>query len=350
MKRRIDINKITRPTVLKLKSYQSARQEFVGSDREMILLDANENPFNTGLNRYPDPFQGKLKKRISEVKRVEVESIFLGNGSDEIINLLIVAFCEPKRDKIIIAPPTFGMYKVAADLNSVEVLEVPLLDDFQLNVPAVLEKASIQTKMIFIPTPNNPSGNCFPMRDLEQIAKGFPGLVVIDEAYIEFSPGETTIDWLGQYENIIVLQTFSKAQGLAGARVGMAFAHPDIISILNKIKAPYNLNVISQEAVFNRLNNPKQVEKEIKVILEEKELLVLKINELKFIKNVFPSATNFILIRVDDSQLRYRQLIEKGIVVRNPSKQYLCENTLRITIGTPEENKALIKALKTIDY
>ena len=349
MKRSINIDALTRPTIQAMQAYRSARSEFVASDREMILLDANENPFETGLNRYPDPMQTELKERLAKVKAVEPSHIFLGNGSDELINLLMVAFCEPKEDEILLVPPTFGMYQVSANLNGLACVEVPLISGFQLNVSEILAQATDRTKMIFIPTPNNPTGNRFPMKDIKAIVAGFPGLVVVDEAYAEFSPGETAIDWLADYHNVVVLQTFSKAQGLAGARVGMAFAHPDIIGVLNKIKAPYNLNVLSQQAVFDRLDNADTVASEVQLMLKEKGVLVSKIQQIRLVKEIFPSDANFILIRVDDSQLRYKQLIDKGIVVRNPSNQYACENTLRISIGTAAQNKALITAFKTMD-
>ena len=349
MKRSINIDALTRPTIQAMQAYRSARSEFVASDREMILLDANENPFETGLNRYPDPMQTELKERVAKVKAVAPSHIFLGNGSDELINLLMVAFCEPKEDEILLVPPTFGMYQVSANLNGVACAEVPLISGFQLNVSEILAQATDRTKMIFIPTPNNPTGNRFPMKDIKAIVAGFPGLVVVDEAYAEFSPGETAIDWLADYHNVVVLQTFSKAQGLAGARVGMAFAHPDIIGVLNKIKAPYNLNILSQQAVFDRLDNADAVANEVQLMLKEKKVLVTKIQKLRLVKEIFPSDANFILIRVDDSQLRYKQLIDKGIVVRNPSNQYACENTLRISIGTAAQNKALIAAFKTMD-
>ena len=349
MKRSINIDALTRPTIQAMQAYRSARSEFVASDREMILLDANENPFETGLNRYPDPMQTELKERVAKVKAVAPSHIFLGNGSDELINLLMVAFCEPKEDEILLVPPTFGMYQVSANLNGLACVEVPLISGFQLNVSEILAQATDRTKMIFIPTPNNPTGNRFPMKNIKAIVAGFPGLVVVDEAYAEFSPGETAIDWLADYHNVVVLQTFSKAQGLAGARVGMAFAHPDIIGVLNKIKAPYNLNVLSQQAVFDRLDNADAVANEVQLMLKEKEVLTSTIQQLRLVKEIFPSDANFILIRVDDSQLRYKQLIDKGIVVRNPSNQYACENTLRISIGTAAQNKALIAAFKTMD-
>ena len=349
MKRSININALTRPIIQTMQAYRSARLEFVESDREMILLDANENPFETGLNRYPDPMQTELKERLAKVKAVSPSHIFLGNGSDELINLLMVAFCEPKENEILLVPPTFGMYQVSANLNGVDTIEVPLIANFQLNVTEILAQASNRTKLIFIPTPNNPTGNRFPMKDLKAIVEGFPGLVVIDEAYAEFSPGETAIDWLEDYHNVVVLQTFSKAQGLAGARVGMAFAHQDIIGVLNKIKAPYNLNVLSQQAVFDRLDNADVVANEVQLMLKEKQVLRSEMKQLRFVEEIFPSDANFILIRVDDSQFRYKQLIDKGIVVRNPSNQYACKNTLRISIGTATQNEALITAFKTMD-
>ena len=349
MKRSININALTRPIIQTMQAYRSARLEFVESDREMILLDANENPFETGLNRYPDPMQTELKERLAKVKAVSPSHIFLGNGSDELINLLMVAFCEPKENEILLVPPTFGMYQVSANLNGVACIEVPLISGFQLNVIEILAQASNRTKLIFIPTPNNPTGNRFPMKDLKAIVEGFPGLVVIDEAYAEFSPGETAIDWLEDYHNVVVLQTFSKAQGLAGARVGMAFAHQDIIGVLNKIKAPYNLNVLSQQAVFDRLDNADVVANEVQLMLKEKQVLRSEMKQLRFVEEIFPSDANFILIRVDDSQFRYKQLIDKGIVVRNPSNQYACKNTLRISIGTATQNEALITAFKTMD-
>ena len=350
MKRSININALTRPIIQTMQAYRSARLEFVKSDREMILLDANENPFDTGLNRYPDPMQTKLKERLGIVKHVDPSNIFLGNGSDELISLMMVAFCEPKEEEeVLLVPPTFGMYQVSANLNGVACIEVPLISGFQLNVIEILAQASNRTKLIFIPTPNNPTGNRFPMKDLKAIVEGFPGLVVIDEAYAEFSPGETAIDWLEDYHNVVVLQTFSKAQGLAGARVGMAFAHQDIIGVLNKIKAPYNLNVLSQQAVFDRLDNADVVANEVQLMLKEKQVLRSEMKQLRFVEEIFPSDANFILIRVDDSQFRYKQLIDKGIVVRNPSNQYACKNTLRISIGTATQNEALITAFKTMD-
>lgn len=335
--------------IIALKPYASAREEFVSSDREMILLDANENPFGEEVNRYPDPMQRKLKKRIAETKKVREEQIFLCNGSDEFFNQLLVCFCTAKVDQIMVLPPTFGMYQVCADINAVESIKVPLTNDFQLNIDDILKKKEKQTKIIFIPSPNNPTGNCFAKDDLRKIVEEFDGLVVIDEAYVEFASENSVVSWLDQFENLIVTQTYSKAQGMAGVRLGMAFAHPTVIGLLNKIKAPYNINVLTQNEVLKRLNEQGLVAQQVQQILQEKERLLPLLEELKYIKTIYPSDANFILIRVDDSSKRYQELIDRGIVVRNPSTNYNCQNTLRITIGTFEENNALISALRTMD-
>ena len=338
-----------RPEIIALKPYASAREEFVGNEREMILLDANEIPFDNGVNRYPDPMQLKVKQRIAEAKKLTVDQIFLSNGSDELFNHLMITFCAPQKDKVIILPPTFGMYQVCADINGVGVIKVPLTKDFHLDTPAILDAQSKSTKMIFIPTPNNPTGNCFSPEKLKTIVEGFDGLVVIDEAYIEFTATSSTTTWLEEYENLVVVQTFSKAQGMAGARLGMAFAHPEIIALLNKVKAPYNINVLTQDVVLKRLEEQGIVRQQVYQIQREKERLLIEFNTLSYIKTIYPSDANFILIRVDDSAQRYDQLIERGIVVRNPSNNHNCANTLRITVGTPEENNALISALRTMD-
>ena len=335
--------------IIALKPYASARQEFVSADREMILLDANENPFGEEVNRYPDPMQHKLKKRIAETKKVREEQIFLCNGSDEFFNQLLVCFCTPKEDQVMILPPTFGMYQVCADINAVETIKVPLNSDFQLNTDNILKQKSKKTKVVFIPSPNNPTGNCFTENDLKKIVEEFDGLVVIDEAYVEFATEKSVVSWLDQFENLIVTQTFSKAQGMAGVRLGMVFAHPTIIRLLNKIKAPYNINVLTQNEILKRLDEQGLVAQQVQQILQEKERLLPVLGELSYVKTIFPSDANFILIRVDDSSRRYQELIDRGIVVRNPSRNHNCENTLRITIGTFEENNALISALRTMD-
>lgn len=338
-----------RPEIVALKPYQSAREEFVGDGREMILLDANENPFNNGMNRYPDPMQKKLKQRLGEAKGVNVEQIYLGNGSDEVLNQLMIAFCAPGKDQAIILPPTFGMYQVCADINNIETIPVPLTKDFQLDIPAILAAKTKRTKMIFIPSPNNPTGNCFVVEDIRLLLDKFNGLVVVDEAYVEFAEDQSILSQLSDYDNLIVVQTFSKAQGLAGVRLGMCFGDPQIIHLMNKLKAPYNINILTQEVVLERLDEQGLIQQQMQQILAEKERIINEIASLSFIKKIYPSHANFFLVKVDNSSKRYNQLIERGIVVRNPSKNHNCTNTLRVTVGTMEENNALISALRTMD-
>ena len=338
-----------RPEIVALKPYQSAREEFVNDGREMILLDANENPFNNGMNRYPDPMQKKLKQRLAEAKDLTIEQIYLGNGSDEVLNQLMIAFCTPGKDEAIILPPTFGMYQVCADINNVKTITVPLTKDFQLDVPAILAAQSKRTKMIFIPSPNNPTGNCFALEDIRLLLEQFNGLVVVDEAYVEFAEDQSILPQLTDYDNLIVVQTFSKAQGLAGVRLGMCFGDPQIIHLMNKLKAPYNINVLTQDAVLKRLEEQGIIQQQVLQIRKEKERIISEIKALSFIKKIYPSNANFFLVKVDQSSKRYKQLIERGIVVRNPSKNVNCANTLRITVGTPDENNALISALRKID-
>ena len=338
-----------RPEIVALKPYRSAREEFVGDGRKMILLDANENPFNNGVNRYPDPMQKKLKQRLAEAKQVKTEQIYLGNGSDEVLNQLMIAFATPGKDEAIILPPTFGMYQVCAAINGVKTIEVPLTKDFQLDVPAILAAQNKRTKMIFIPSPNNPTGNCFAVEDIQLLLEKFKGLVVVDEAYVEFAVDQSILPQLSDYDNLIVVQTFSKAQALAGVRLGICFGDPQIIDLMNKVKAPYNINVLSQAAVIKRLDEQGLVQQQVQKIRLEKERLVMEISGLSFIKKIYPSNANFFLVKVDSSSKRYKQLIERAIVVRNPSKNLNCKNTLRITIGTQEENNALISALRTMD-
>lgn len=338
-----------RPEIVALKPYQSAREEFVGDGREMILLDANENPFNNGMNRYPDPMQKKLKQRLAEAKGVNVEQIYLGNGSDEVLNQLMIAFCAPGKDQAIILPPTFGMYQVCADINNIETIPVPLTKDFQLDIPAILAAKTERTKMIFIPSPNNPTGNCFVVEDIRLLLDKFNGLVVVDEAYVEFAEDQSILSQLSDYDNLIVVQTFSKAQGLAGVRLGMCFGDPQIIHLMNKLKAPYNINILTQEVVLERLDEQGLIQQQMQQILAEKERIINEIASLSFIKKIYPSHANFFLVKVDNSSKRYNQLIERGIVVRNPSKNHNCTNTLRVTVGTMEENNALISALRTMD-
>ena len=338
-----------RPEIVALKPYASARSEFKLGDREMILLDANENPFNNGINRYPDPMQLKLKKRLAEAKHLAVEQIFLGNGSDDVLNQLMIAFCTPGKDKAVLLPPTFGMYQVCASINGIETLEVPLTADFRLDIAGINAVQSSATKIIFIPSPNNPTGNCFALEDIKSIIEGFDGLVVVDEAYVEFAIDKSVISWIDEYPNLVVVQTFSKAQGLAGLRLGMAFAHPEIIGLMNKVKAPYNINVLTQNEVMRRLEEQGLIQQQVHQIKQEKEQLLLEFKSIAFIKKVFPSDANFFLVKMDDSKRRYNELIDRGIVIRDSSKNLNCANTLRITVGTPDENNALVIALRSMD-
>jgi len=338
-----------RPEIIALKPYASARSEFKLGDREMILLDANENPFNNGMNRYPDPMQLKLKKRLAEAKHLAVEQIFLGNGSDDVLNQLMIAFCTPGKDKAVLLPPTFGMYQVCASINGIETLEVPLTADFRLDIAGINAVQSSATKIIFIPSPNNPTGNCFALEDIKSIIEGFDGLVVVDEAYVEFAIDKSVISWIDEYPNLVVVQTFSKALGLAGLRLGMAFAHPEIIGLMNKVKAPYNINVLTQNEVMRRLEEQGLIQQQVHQIKQEKEQLLLEFKSIAFIKKVFPSDANFFLVKMDDSKRRYNELIDRGIVVRDSSKNLNCANTLRITVGTPDENNALVIALRSMD-
>ena len=338
-----------RPEIIALKPYASARSEFKLGEKQMILLDANENPFDNGMNRYPDPMQLKLKKRLAEAKHLAIDQIFLGNGSDDVLNQLMIAFCAPGKDKAVLLPPTFGMYQVCANINGVETIEVPLTDDFHLDIKAISEVQSKATKIIFIANPNNPTGNCFALEDIRKIIEEFDGLVVVDEAYVEFATNKSVISWINDYHNLIVVQTFSKAQGLAGLRLGMAFAHSEIINLMNKVKAPYNINSLTQKEILKRLEEQGLIQQQVHRIKLEKEQLMLEFESISFIEKVFPSDANFFLIRMDDSTQRYNELIDRGIVVRDSSKNLNCANTLRITVGTPDENNALIIALRSMD-
>ena len=338
-----------RPEIVALKPYASARSEFKLGDKEMILLDANENPFNNGMNRYPDPLQLKLKKRLAEAKHLAIEQIFLGNGSDDVLNQLMIAFCTPGKDKAVLLPPTFGMYQVCASINGIETIEVPLTADFRLDITAINAVQSNATKIIFIPSPNNPTGNCFALEDIKRIVEDFDGLVVVDEAYVEFAIDKSVVSWIDKYPNLVVVQTFSKAQGLAGLRLGMAFAHPEIIGLMNKVKAPYNINVLTQKEVMRRLEEQGLIQQQVHQIKQEKEHLLLVCKSIAFIEKVFPSDANFFLVKMDDSKRRYNELIDRGIVVRDSSKNLNCANTLRITVGTPDENNALVIALRSMD-
>ncbi len=345
---RFNINSLVRENVLRLKPYSSARDEFKGSTENMIFLDANENPFENGVNRYPDPQQRNVKSILAEQNGVKPENILLGNGSDEVLDLIYRAFCEPARDNVITLPPTYGMYKVLADTNNIENKEVLLTEDFELNSEVILASSDRFTKILFICSPNNPTGNIFNVNNIEVLLNSFKGLVVIDEAYIDFSSEQSWLKKLSIYPNLIVTQTLSKAYGLAGIRLGICYASAEIIAILNKIKPPYNVNELTQKRALKRLLNKNKFIDEIDLIIDEKNRLFKKLLQIKYIIKIFPSEANFILIKVDDASKRYNQLLNKGIVIRNRTSQPLCENTLRLTIGTPEENETLIKTLKEL--
>lgn len=340
------MNALVRPSISKLKPYSSARDEFQGDSA--VFLDANESPFETGVNRYPDPLQRALKQRIAAIKGVDADRIFLGNGSDEVLDLIFRAYCEPGQDNVIILPPTYGMYKVLADLNGVECREVLLTSNFGPDVEKIQRMADSHSKVLFLCSPNNPSGNAFAQEKIEHLLRSFSGLVVVDEAYVDFCIERTLLPRLAEFPNLIVTQTFSKAYGLAGIRLGMAFASAEIISVLNRIKPPYNINNLTQRFAFDRLADTSQVQQQVQHLLEERKKLSVALTTVPWVKEVFPSDANFLLIRVDDADLRYRQLVEHGIVVRNRSSQPLCENCLRITVGTEEENTRLLQVMKEL--
>ncbi|UBZ13777.1 histidinol-phosphate transaminase [Flagellimonas marinaquae] len=344
-----DLNKLVRESVLKLQPYSSARDEYVSDGSEMIFLDANENPFDNGVNRYPDPYQRSLKSLLAKQKGVSENQVLLGNGSDEVLDLIYRAFCEPNQDNIITLPPTYGMYKVLAGINAVKNKEVLLSNDFEPNVDKILMAVDIKTKLLFICSPNNPTGNAFKEEAVEKLLKSFQGLVVIDEAYIDFSKDESWLSKLDNYPNLIVTQTLSKAYGLAGIRLGICYASEEIIGVLNKIKPPYNVNQLTQQRALQRVLNQDLVNKEVQQILDERDELINALNGLEFVRELYPTDANFVLAKVDDANKRYQQLLDKQVVVRNRSTQPLCENTLRFTVGTPEENKRLIAILKELN-
>lgn len=337
------LNSLLRENILRLRPYSSARSEFKGAAR--VFLDANENPFDNGLNRYPDPLQWELKTRIAALKGVQAAQVFLGNGSDEAIDLLVRMCCEPGRDHIVIMPPTYGMYEVCADICGVEVVSVPLLPDFQPDVDAVLSRANERSKLLFVCSPNNPTGNAFDQSLLERLVRGFPGMVAVDEAYGDFSGKPGALPLIGQYENLVVLQTFSKAWGLAGIRLGMAFAQAPSIEWFNKVKPPYNINQLTQQAALHALQSPEKFAGQVQILLAEREQLAGTLSALPFVEQVYPSDANFILVKVNEPNDLYRHLVSARIIVRNRSGVILCEGCLRITVGTPGENRQLIDAL-----
>ena len=350
MKNTFNIASLIRENVQSLKPYASARDEFKDFDKDMVFLDANENPFENGVNRYPDPQQRSLKEVLAMQRSIQPSQLLLGNGSDEVLDLLFRAFCEPHEDTIITLPPTYGMYKVLAATNAVKNKEVLLSKDFQPRVEAILKEVDSKTKLLFICSPNNPTGNAFNPEAIQQLLEDFQGLVVIDEAYIDFAQKDSWVHRLDEYPNLVITQTLSKAYGMAGIRLGMVMASAQIISVLNKIKPPYNVNELTQERALQRVSDSESVQQEVATILKERTSLEQALMTIPFVKQLFPSDANFVLARVDDAPLRYNQLIEKGIVVRNRSTQPLCDNTLRFTVGTSEETIKLITALKDLSH
>ena len=343
-----NINNIIRDNVKGLKPYSSARDEYVSDGTQMIFLDANENPFENGVNRYPDPQQRDLKVVLAEQKGVNVKNVLLGNGSDEVLDLIFRAFCEPNKDNIVSLPPTYGMYKVLSGINAVENREVLLTQDFELDVKDILGAVDENSKIIFICSPNNPTGNSFDEMAILRLLNEFAGLIVIDEAYIDFSAKKSWLKRLNEFPNLIITQTLSKAYGMAGIRLGLCFASQEIIAILNKIKPPYNVNGLTQKRALEQVVKIEVVKSEVAEILVQKGALLKVLNQVRFIKKIYRSDANFVLVKVDDANKRYSQLLEKAIVIRNRTTQPLCENTLRFTIGTKEENLKLISALKAI--
>lgn len=344
-----NLDDLLRPNIKSLVPYSSARDEFKGE--ASIFLDANENAYGSPLtkwyNRYPDPLQLKVKDKLSEVKGVPSSNIFIGNGSDECIDVLIRTFCEPGKDNIIICPPTYGMYEVSANINDVYIKKVPLTADFQLDLPAIEEAVDDNTKIIFLCSPNNPTGNSLNREDLEVILNNYWGIVALDEAYINFSRFRSFTQELEDYPNLVVMQTLSKAWGLAALRVGLAFASEQIIQVMNKVKPPYNINQASQDLTLKALEEVGMVNDMIREIIKQRGILETELAKLKIVQKIYPSDANFLLVRVTDAKAIYKYLLDKGVVVRDRSSVTLCEGCLRITVGTEAENKALLAYLES---
>jgi histidinol-phosphate aminotransferase len=345
-----NLDTLIRPNIKNLAPYSSARDEFSGEAK--VFLDANENslgsPLSKWYNRYPDPHQVKIKEAISQVKSIAAKQIFLGNGSDECIDLLYRCFCEPGKDNVIICPPTYGMYEVSANINNVEVRKAPLLEDFQLDLVHLENLADANTRIIWICSPNNPTGNSLNRADIEMVLNNFNGLVVVDEAYINFSRQRSWIQELAEYPNLVVLQTFSKAWGLAGLRLGMSFASADIIGVMDRVKPPYNINQVTQELVLQALEEVGQVNDMIRLIVDMRNALADVLRQITGVEKVYESDANFLLVKIKDAKKVYDYLLTKGIVVRDRSNVKLCDDCLRITVGTEEENTLLVDALNDL--
>jgi histidinol-phosphate aminotransferase len=340
----MNLSNLIRPNIQALKPYSCARDEFKGE--ASVYLDANENPMNGPYNRYPDPLQWTLKEKIAKIKKVRPEQIMIGNGSDEPIDLVIRIFCEPKQDNIVAIDPTYGMYAVAADINNVEYRKVLLNDDYSMNADQLLAATDSNTKVIFLCSPNNPTGNLMNRAEMLKVVNGFGGIVVIDEAYVDFSLEQSWLADLDRYPNIIVLQTFSKAWALASVRCGMAFASEEIISYFNKVKYPYNINKLTQDFVSEQLNHEARKNQWVSMLLEQRTALTEALSQLPLVEKIYHTDANFVLVKVKDANAMYQTLVAKGIIVRNRNTVSLCLGCLRITVGTKEENEVLIGELK----
>ena len=341
----ISLEKLVRPNIWKLAPYSSARDEYSGKEAH-VFLDANENPYNAPYNRYPDPLQRELKAMLEKVKGVPAENIFLGNGSDEAIDLPFRIFCEPGRDNVVSIAPTYGMYKVCADVNDIECRQVLLDENFQLHAEKLLAACDEHTKIVWLCSPNNPTGNSLDRNEMMKVVEGFQGIVIVDEAYIDFAQQLSLRQELPTHPNLIILQTMSKAWGSAAIRLGMAFASKEIIAIYNKVKYPYNVNQLTQQQAMEMLKDPFEVDKTVKILLQERSRLMQAFLELPVCEQVYPTDANFFLTRVTDAQRIYDYLVDRGIIVRNRSRIQLCNNCLRVTIGTRTENNELLSALR----
>lgn len=341
------IEQLVRKNIASLKPYSCARDEFKGEAR--VFVDANENPMNGPYNRYPDPLQWSIKEKIARLKSVRPQQIMLGNGSDEPIDLVIRIFCEPKEDNIVATTPTYGMYAVCANINNVEYREVKLNDDFSLDAEKLLAATDKNTKLIFLCSPNNPSGNLLNRSEILKVITGFSGIVIVDEAYIDFAGEASWLTDLDKYPNLVVLQTFSKAWGLAAIRCGLAFASEEIIGYFNKVKYPYNINKLTQDFIFGKLDSESEKNQWVNMLLAERARLAAKLSALPIVEHVYPSDANFLLVRIKDAPMAYSRLAAAGVVVRSRHNISLCENCLRITVGTAEENKIVIDEMKKID-
>ncbi|VAW29058.1 Histidinol-phosphate aminotransferase [hydrothermal vent metagenome] len=341
-----DIQKLFRKNVAQLTPYSSARDEFSG--RAEIWLDANESPFPNGFNRYPDPLQWKLKETVAKLKKVNIENIFIGNGSDEVLDLLFRAFCEPRLDNVVTIRPSYGMYQVLANVNDVQCRQAELNPDFSLNAERLLALADDYTRLILLCSPNNPTGNAFDAEAIVYLLENTKAIVVLDEAYIDFSENPGFLAKLSRYPGLVIVQTLSKAWGMAALRLGLGFADEEIIRVLNRIKPPYNINLLSQQEVLKRLQNQKETLRQIRIILKEKEKMRRALLNLPAVKRVFPSDANFLLLEISNATDIYQKLMSKGVVVRNRSGLLHCYSCLRITIGTPEENERLLSELNNL--